>query len=185
LNSAVFSNVVTVVFVANPTISITPVVGIIAAGGNIVLTATGADLYAWSPATGLSSTTTAAVTANPLSTTKYTVTGTLSPSGCVNTSAITITVINPGTIGTNQANCGSFTPAALTSITAANDASGTAFFSYQWQSSVTSTTTGFSNIDAAVTTGYAPSGAITLTTYYRRVASVGGTSVNSNVVTAS
>jgi gliding motility-associated-like protein len=184
LNSAVFSNVVTIAFVANPTISISPVSATIAAGGNTVLTATGGDIYAWSPTTGLSSTTTAAVTANPLSTTMYTVTGTLSPSGCVNTSAITVTVINPGTIGTNQTNCGTFTPASLTSIAPANDASGTAAFSYQWQSSVTSTTTGFSSIDGAVATSYVPSAAITRTTYYRRVATSNAISVNSNVVTA-
>jgi hypothetical protein len=184
LDAAVFSNVVTVAFVANPTISISPVVGTIAVGGNIGLTATGGDIYAWSPATGLSSTTTAGVTATPLSTTMYTVTGTLSPSGCVNTSSITITVINPGTIGANQSNCGVFTPAALTSLTNASDASGTAFFSYQWQSSIVSATSGFSNIDAAVSTGYIPSGAITQTTYYKRVATVAAVSVSSNVITA-
>jgi carbohydrate-binding DOMON domain-containing protein len=45
----------------------------------------------WSPATALSTTTGASVTANPSSTITYTVNGT-SAAGCSNTSTVTITV---------------------------------------------------------------------------------------------
>ena len=58
------------------------------------LNATGGAQYAWSPGTGLSSTTTAATTACPPATTTYTVTVT-SNAGCVNSDSITVTVNPP------------------------------------------------------------------------------------------
>ena len=67
---------------------------IICAGDNTTLTAAGATTYSWSPALGLSDTTGAVITAKPLSTTTYTITGTDSLSGCDNTTTITVTV-NP------------------------------------------------------------------------------------------
>lgn len=57
------------------------------------LTASGANTYAWSPVSGLSSSTGASVTANPGATTSYTVTGT-DVNGCVNTATTSVTV-NP------------------------------------------------------------------------------------------
>jgi gliding motility-associated-like protein len=50
-------------------------------GGSAVLTASGASTYTWAPPVGLSNTTGASVTANPTSTTTYTVCGT-SVEGC-------------------------------------------------------------------------------------------------------
>jgi gliding motility-associated-like protein len=50
-------------------------------GGSAVLTATGASTYTWSPPTGLSNTTGSSVTANPATSTTYTVCGT-STGGC-------------------------------------------------------------------------------------------------------
>lgn len=69
-------------------------------GSNTSLGATGATSYAWSPATGLSSTSIANPTANPNSTTTYTVTGT-SAQGCTATDQVIVTVnpipvANPG-----------------------------------------------------------------------------------------
>jgi hypothetical protein len=57
----------------------------------IALTASGADTYTWSPATGLSATTGATVNATPNSTITYTVSGT-DANGCVNTATSTINV---------------------------------------------------------------------------------------------
>ena len=55
-------------------------------------------------------------------------------------------------------------------------------YSYQWQSSTTSSSTGFSNISGATGNNYTSS-ALTTTTYYRRIVSVSGcSSSNSNVV---
>lgn len=80
-----------------PTVAIAPTTPTICAGGNIALTASGAATYSWSPATGLSATTGATVTASPGSTQTYTVTG--SNAGCTGQQTITVTV-NPNPIVT-------------------------------------------------------------------------------------
>lgn len=54
-----------------------------------ILSASGADTYAWSPSAGLSATTGATVTANPTANTTYIVTGT-DLNGCANTSQIVV-----------------------------------------------------------------------------------------------
>ncbi|MHB8260674.1 MAG: PKD domain-containing protein [Bacteroidia bacterium] len=74
--------------------SITPTVNsaTICAGSSTTLTAGGATTYTWSPGTGLSATTGASVTANPTSTTTYTITG--ASGGCTGTVTSVVTV-NP------------------------------------------------------------------------------------------
>jgi len=59
-----------------PTIQISPSTTTIFAGNSINLTTSGASTYTWSPGTGLSGTTGSLVTASPIVTTTYTVTGT-------------------------------------------------------------------------------------------------------------
>jgi GEVED domain/Secretion system C-terminal sorting domain len=78
---------------ALPTVAVTPSTGSIClpAGSPVALTASGGATYAWLPATGLSATTGANVSANPAATTTYTVTGT-DANGCVNTATAAITV---------------------------------------------------------------------------------------------
>lgn len=63
-------------------------------GGSVRLTASGAKTYVWSPATGLSNTTSATPTASPLTTTQYRVIGT-SAEGCADTASVVVTVTNP------------------------------------------------------------------------------------------
>jgi len=75
-----------------PVISISPSSPSICTGQSTVLTASGAGVYGWSPATGLNTTSGTAVTASPASTTQYTVTGT--GNGCSGTAEATVTV-NP------------------------------------------------------------------------------------------
>lgn len=59
--------------------------------GPVTLTATGtSNTYAWSPASGLSSTTGATVTANPQLNTTYTVTGTITATGCTNSATVNV-----------------------------------------------------------------------------------------------
>jgi gliding motility-associated-like protein len=59
-------------------------------GNSAVLTATGATIYLWSPGTGLSATTGDTVTANPITTTTYTVIGV---SSCPDTVRSIVTII--------------------------------------------------------------------------------------------
>ena len=85
-------------------------------GSSTVLTAAGANTYSWSPAIGLSATTGATVTANPIVTTLYTVTGTNTSTGCVKTATVTVTV-NPLPVvsaGADQTLCNQPIPVTLT-----------------------------------------------------------------------
>ncbi len=89
--SAIFSDTVVIsphfITVNNPS-------PVICAGANgISLTASGGQTYTWQPATGLSSTNNAVVTANPLITTTYTVVG-VTGTGCKDSSVI-IVKVNP------------------------------------------------------------------------------------------
>lgn len=82
-------------FVALPSISVTsqPTDGIICAGGNAILTASGATAYSWTPSNSLNSAVLAEVFATPTATTEYTVTGT-DVNGCSNIATFTVTVEN-------------------------------------------------------------------------------------------
>ena len=75
-----------------PVITVTPASTNVCLGTGTSLTASGASTYVWSPATGLSSTTGATVTASPLVNTTYTVTGT-DANGCVNSTTVTVDVL--------------------------------------------------------------------------------------------
>lgn len=66
----------------------------ICAGQSVPLTVTGADSYSWSPSSGLSSILGSSVSANPLTTTNYTVTGNVTATGCKSDTTIVVTV-NP------------------------------------------------------------------------------------------
>ncbi len=68
-------------------------------GSSATLNATGATSYSWSPATGLSGTTGASVTATPLQTLTYTVTGT---NGSCSASATVSIVVNPRPTAVNS-----------------------------------------------------------------------------------
>jgi gliding motility-associated-like protein len=144
------------------------------------LTASGADIYSWSPAAGLSATTGATVTASPSATTTYKVIGTTA-AACIDSVTVTVTVGAPleaGTIAASQTICNNITPAALTSSAGATGGSGT--YTYQWQSSTDNVN--FTDIAGATSAGYAP-GNLNTTTYYRRTASDAVTSAVSNTVT--
>lgn len=81
---------------ALPVVSVTPTSDTLCIGdAPIALAASGADTYAWSPSNGLSASTGASVTANPTSTTIYTVTGTETATGCSASAITTITVGAP------------------------------------------------------------------------------------------
>ena len=139
----------TVPTLSSPTLTITPASSTICAGASTALTASGATSYTWSPPTGLSGTTTASVTASPITTTTYTVTGTTG--ACVSTKTVAITVnpdlqLNNTTVSptNNTSNDGSIT----VTITG-----GTAPFTYSWTGpSFTSTSKDIDNIKSGTYT---------------------------------
>ncbi|MCF8256859.1 MAG: PKD domain-containing protein [Flavobacteriales bacterium] len=74
-----------------PVIAVSPAAPSICSGSSVALTASGGSTYSWTPATGLSVTTGATVTAAPITNTAYTVTGT-DVFGCVSTANISVSV---------------------------------------------------------------------------------------------
>jgi hypothetical protein len=74
----------------SPNVSIIPSLPSICNGASVILTASGATTYSWSPPTDLSATSGASVTASPAATTTYTVTGTTD--GCSAVQNVTVTV---------------------------------------------------------------------------------------------
>ena len=95
----------TVTVNALPTIVASPDVTI-CNGTPTGLSATGAITYKWSPATGLSATTGSSVTASPIATTNYTITGT-DANGCKNTAPLNVSVnpLPPVTVSPGGAIC--------------------------------------------------------------------------------
>ena len=73
--------------------------------------------------------------------------------------------IDNNIIGSDQTICYNSAPAALTGSTPAG---GNGSFTFQWQTSTVSASTGFVNIDGATAQGYAP-GTLTQTHWYRRI----------------
>ena len=100
----------------------------ICSGENIILSATANPnlSYVWSPSIGLNTTTGTTVTANPSSTTTYTVTGTTSD-GCVTTDEVTVNVNNLP-LATFTASNSSVCEGAAVTLTA-NSGSG---YTYSW-----------------------------------------------------
>lgn len=184
-DAVVYSNVLAVTVVSLPNVKISPSSATISNGNSQTLTASGADTYVWTPSTNLSATTIGTISASPTVTTAYTVTGTNAATGCVNTATITVTVVpalSSGTIAADQVICSGTIPAAFTSTAAATGGVGT--YIYQWQSSTTSSVSGFTDIAGANTATYAPGTAHTVTTYYRRGVSTSSDAVvYSNVAT--
>jgi trimeric autotransporter adhesin len=91
-NNCSASEPITVNVVNNLVVAATPITSSICLGGSVPLTASGATNYTWSPATGLSSTTGANVTATPTTTTTYTVVG--SSGTCSGSTTVTVNVNN-------------------------------------------------------------------------------------------
>lgn len=101
-NGCVQSKTVSVT-VNNVNISISPSTASFCAGQNISLTAAGATSYTWSPSTGLNSTSSPTVLANPSTTTTYTILGTGTGS-CVSSRTIQVSVVPVSTITVTPAN---------------------------------------------------------------------------------
>lgn len=146
------TNTVTVVAPVTPTVTVNSAT--MCPGNSTTLTASGASTYAWSPATGLSSTTGASVTASPTVTTTYTVTGT-AIGGCTATAVSTVTIGGSITPTVNNATLCAGNSATLTA------SGGT---TYTW-----SPATGLSG-----TTGATVTASPTVNTTYTLTAASGG-----------
>ncbi|WP_295129274.1 Ig-like domain-containing protein [uncultured Chitinophaga sp.] len=91
--------------------------------------------------------------------------------GCSDATSAVITVVvtpglTPGAVAASQSFCASGDPAVFTQTTAPTGGNGV--YSYQWQSSVTSASSGFADISGATAATYdAPS--LSVTTYFRRI----------------
>lgn len=109
-----------------PTITVTPTTATVCNGTGTVLTAGGGLSYTWSPATGLSATTGAVVTATPSVTTTYTVTGTAACGSGTASTTITVNPIPSTTAGSNSPIC------AGSALNLTATASGVPGSTYSW-----------------------------------------------------
>lgn len=127
--------------------------------------------YTWSPATGLSVTTGATVTANPSATTTYSVSSTVS--GC--TSDVTNVTVTVNPVTTITSNIATASQAILQNapgmIPLSITATGTGTVTYQWFSNTVNSTTGGTAIGGETNSSFTPGNAALGTTYYYCVAS--------------
>jgi len=128
------------------------------------LTANGGGPYTWSPATGLSSTSGATVTANPASTIVYTVSSTTGGMTVTNTS--TVTVLPSPTIAVNNINICQGTSSNLT-------ATGASTYSWTPASGLSGSTGGTVVASPSVSTTYTVTGIDNNGCYNFAVAAVG------------
>ena len=179
-----FSNVQTVTVVADPSVTITGS-GTICEGGNRTLTAstsggTGTCTFQWQRATstggpwtnvGTSSST--YNTGSLTSTFVYRVLRNCNGSGCndpvSNTQTVTV-VADPTILASGATN---LCPGGSTTLTSSTSG-GTGTCTYQWQSSITSSTSGFSNISGATSAVFS-TGTLIAPIWYRVVRSCDGT----------
>jgi len=118
---------------ATPDIAVTGPTSLCAGAGPITLSASGAMAYQWSPATGLSSDTSATVQAQPSATTTYQLFA-LSPSGfCSDQTSYTVTV-NDLLLTPNSSPAGCV-PNGSASVVVSN---GSSFYDYLWSTGATS-----------------------------------------------
>lgn len=89
-----------------PSITVTPLTSSVCLGGNVNLSASGATSYSWTPATGLSSTTGANVTASPPATTVYTVIGTTGACTAQTTTTVNLYPQPSAILNSSNATCG-------------------------------------------------------------------------------
>lgn len=104
----------------------------ICSGSSTPLSASGGSSYAWSPSAGLSSTTASNPTANPATTTIYTVTVT-SASGCTASDAVTV---NVNTTPTANAGTDASIPNGTSTTLSGSASGGSGSYTYTWSPSV-------------------------------------------------
>lgn len=150
------TNTVAVTVNPTPTISISPASSTLCAGTNTLLSASGAASYQWSPATGLSASSGAAVTAGPANTSFYTITGT-SSLGCTGTGTAQVIVVNNPVLQALS------TPTSICEGASANlSASGAAGYTWSPATTLSSSTGPVVTASPSVSTLYTLTGANTV-----------------------
>ncbi len=91
LNGCTWSDTTTVTISPRPVVTVNTDSAIICEGESVVLIASGANTYQWSPATGIADATQASITAAPLSTITYSVIGSIGTQ-CADTATVSIRV---------------------------------------------------------------------------------------------
>ncbi len=131
------SNTDTITIVVNtgsvPLITVSPAAGTYCVGTPLMLVASGASTYSWTPATGLNTTTSDTVFASPFGTTNYTVTG--SNGACPGTATVTVTVNTPPTKSPITILSGNDTVCSGTTIILRGNPTGTGY-TYTWSNGV-------------------------------------------------
>ena len=165
-------------------LNITPANPSICNGKSVNLTATGGNgTYSWSPATGLSTTTGASVSANPLTSTVYTVTSTTS-GGCPITKDVNVVVNDTPVVTTHpsaapQNICLNGPVNTLSVVASAGSGS---ISSYQWYITTAANNTGGAAIPFATSATYTPSSASIGSIYfYCRITNSNGCSTKSDI----
>jgi gliding motility-associated-like protein len=102
-------------------------------GQSTTLTASGADVYTWSPTSGLTPSFGAVVSASPSVGTTYTVTGINATTGCSNQITVTVNVL--GAPSVNASNSGPVCSGATVTLNAA----GSGITGFSWSPAVTGT----------------------------------------------
>ncbi len=145
--------------IASATVAVNPlpVVNVnstsICSGGSAVLTVGGASTYSWNPAGTLSAATGATVTAQPATTTSYTVTGT-DANNCVNTAVSTVTVTPNPIVSANSGNI------CVGQQTLALNATGATTYTWSPATGLSSSSGANVNANPNATTTYTVLGAI-------------------------
>ncbi len=168
-----------------PVVTVTPTSSAICGGGTSTLSAAGAVTYSWTPSATLNSSTDAAVTATPGSTTVYSVVGT-SAAGCLSAVKTGTVTVNPapvaGAVSAPSGYClGSGSP--LTITCGAASGSGT-LLSYNWTGPNGFSTTTSSPSVSFTPTSTAASGQYSLTVTYSGSACTSNASVSAVVTVA-
>ncbi len=135
-----------------PVISVSPLSPKVCGGKSVLLTASGGKTYSWSPSNGLSATTGTNVSANPGSTTTYTVTGT-DVNGCTGSTTVTVTIGTAPTITVNP-----ITASVCNGQSVSLTANGGSTYSWGPSSGLSSTSRNTTTASPSSTTTYTVTG---------------------------
>ncbi|MBY0424785.1 MAG: putative Ig domain-containing protein [Cytophagales bacterium] len=141
-----------------PTITVSPTSSNECTGASALLKASGANAYSWLPIAGLDITDQASVTATPAASITYTVTGTLTASGCSSIKSIVVKVNPKPTVSASPT-----TSSVCAGISTSLTASGANTYAWAPTTGLTPATGSIISATPSVTTTYTVTGTLTAT----------------------